>query len=305
MAITGTTNLDSLTLSGNLIVAGTTEFAGGETVTGPETVTGSLTVGAAASFGSNITITGALTSGAATLSGTCVIGTTGVAHGHTINGNTVDMLGASSTAAGVNNTFHVFNANNSSSTSNARFRARVGGSSGGDAYSTYEIASGSAWSIGLDNSDSDALVVTNATTLDGSNLLKINAGGATTITTGLTVGSNTVNTGTVTCSRIIAGNGTTVAPAHTFGDTTAGFWSPGNDQVNLALDGTEIIETTATSVKVNQPFRVATTGAMRVDTTLVTTVGSAGTATALPAVPVTYLPVLLGTVSYKIAIYNA
>ncbi len=60
MAITGTTNLDSLELAGNLVVAGTTTFSGGETVTGPETVTGSMTVGTAMSVGSNAVITGTL-----------------------------------------------------------------------------------------------------------------------------------------------------------------------------------------------------------------------------------------------------
>jgi len=52
-----------------------------------------------------------------------------------------------------------YNTDNTSATSNAVHIMRAGGASGGDAFSRYLIQGGSAYSVGIDNSDSDKLKI--------------------------------------------------------------------------------------------------------------------------------------------------
>lgn len=68
----------------------------------------------------------------------------------------------------------VSNLSNTAS-SDARFNASVAGTSGGDPYTSYVIIGGTTWSIGGDNSDSDALVISKALGLGSSNVLRIDA----------------------------------------------------------------------------------------------------------------------------------
>lgn len=69
---------------------------------------------------------------------------------------------------------------NTSNTANsaAELRASVAGTSAGDPFSSYIITSGASWSLGADNSDSDAFVISEAATLGTSNRLRIATGGA-------------------------------------------------------------------------------------------------------------------------------
>src|SRR5260221_8179557 len=63
---------------------------------------------------------------------------------------------------------------NSSNTasSDALILTEVGGTSAGDASFSSIVASGNSWPWGLDNSDSDAWCITNAATLNGTNLIR-------------------------------------------------------------------------------------------------------------------------------------
>jgi len=71
----------------------------------------------------------------------------------------------SKSAAGANVSVDVTNSDNTSGTSHARLTASAGGTSGGDAYVQVGITSGTTWSLGADNSDSDKFKVSRATTL--------------------------------------------------------------------------------------------------------------------------------------------
>ena len=61
--------------------------------------------------------------------------------------------------------------------SDARSNLRVAGTSAGDPYQVFQIVSGSSWSIGTRNSDSDSLHIVNDTALGGSPLLKFTTNG--------------------------------------------------------------------------------------------------------------------------------
>lgn len=75
---------------------------------------------------------------------------------------------------------------NSSATSaaHAKLNLVVSGTSGGDPLVSYSIPSGTSWAHGPDNSDSDAFVVSESSTLGTNNNLKIAVGGATSILRG-------------------------------------------------------------------------------------------------------------------------
>lgn len=244
MAITGTTNLDSLELSGNLTVAGTVTTTGGEvnsgsltvttalavgsntSLTGALAVTGSLTQTAAASFGSNVVITGtaSITGNVAMAAGLAVAGTCSVSGALSWGNNSGITTSAASTAVRID----IANTSASSGSALVVLTAQTGGA---DPYTRYEVNGGTTWTVGVDNSNSDCFAIKAASTLDTDAVFIIGAGGSVNI--GATGGTNT----------------------HT------------------------------------------------INTNNVTTVGSAGTAAALPT-PLGYIPVNIGTVSAKIAIFN-
>ena len=67
-------------------------------------------------------------------------------------------------------------------TDDAHVRMKVSGTSGGDPHLQFSIAGGTSWTAGVDNSDSDAFVISASATLGTSNAFKINTAGN--ITTG-------------------------------------------------------------------------------------------------------------------------
>lgn len=100
-----------------------------------------------------------------------------------IEQNISDRLGMGSTdivktfaTAGSTSLFHVKHTNNANAASHSEVRVETGGASGGDAFTRFynNVVS---WSIGLDNSDSDALCITAASTLNGTNLTRITSAG--------------------------------------------------------------------------------------------------------------------------------
>lgn len=80
---------------------------------------------------------------------------------------------ASRSAAGADVTHEVTNSDNASGSSNAFFEAAVGGTSSGDAGVRFQISGGQNWSVGLDNSDSDAWVLSEGNSLGTTNALRI------------------------------------------------------------------------------------------------------------------------------------
>lgn len=78
--------------------------------------------------------------------------------------------------SGVSRTLFVQNGSNTAS-SQAVIATSVAGSSAGDAYYVSSLNGGQEWSWGLDNSDSDAFVVSNTATLGTNNVMRVSTAG--------------------------------------------------------------------------------------------------------------------------------
>lgn len=85
-----------------------------------------------------------------------------------------------STNSGVTNTLTVTNPSNTAS-SQAQVNVTVGGTSAGDAYTTYTVAGTTNWSQGVDNSDSDAYVLAASTALGTTNVWRAATAGQITM----------------------------------------------------------------------------------------------------------------------------
>jgi len=86
-----------------------------------------------------------------------------------INNSINDQVGGSN--SGVTNTLTIDNASNTAS-SQALLNVTVGGTSAGDAFQTFTVAGTTNWSQGVDNSDSDAYVVSASTALGTTNVIR-------------------------------------------------------------------------------------------------------------------------------------
>lgn len=117
----------------------------------------------------------------------------------------------SKSSAGAAVTLAVENSEAANAASHARLYVVTGGASGGDPFMTFYNGVQN-YSIGLDNSDSDALCVTGAATLNGTNLLRLTTAGAMTLASSLTVTTNGIT--------VTAGGITVSAGAVTIADTT-------------------------------------------------------------------------------------
>lgn len=92
--------------------------------------------------------------------------------------NAIDStIGASN--SGATNTFTVTNPSNTAS-SQALVNVTVGGTSAGDAFTTYTVAGTTNWSQGVDNSASDSFVLSASTALGTTNTQVIDTAGNTT-----------------------------------------------------------------------------------------------------------------------------
>lgn len=96
----------------------------------------------------------------------------------TINNPINNTIGASN--SGVTNTLSVTNASNTAS-SQAQVNVTVGGTSAGDAYTTYTVSGTTNWSQGVDNSDSDAYVLAASTALGTTNVWRAATAGQITM----------------------------------------------------------------------------------------------------------------------------
>lgn len=79
--------------------------------------------------------------------------------------------------SGADSLISVSNTSNTAS-SGANFQAIVAGTSAGDAFSSYSVTGTAAWSVGLDNSDSDKFKISNFLSLGTNDYFSISATGA-------------------------------------------------------------------------------------------------------------------------------
>ena len=163
--------------------------------------------------------------------------------------------------------------------SNATLEAGVAGTSGGDAFINCFITGGQDWTFGLDNSDSDAFVISSSATLGTTNVMHCATAGAVSIPSGNfdvtrsasgvdvsgTV-SNTSNTATSSATQYITVAGSTASDPRTqyavAGTTT---WTEGIDNsdsdayvlaASNSLGTTNVIHA-STAGQINYPLQPA------------------------------------------------
>lgn len=129
------------------------------------------------------------------------------------------------------------NTDGANAASHAQLQIITGGASAGDPFITLYNGVQNI-SIGMDNSDSDALCITAAATLNGTNILRLTVAGAMTLASSLTVTTNgiTITAGGLT---VTAGGATISAGALTVAATS--------NQIVLGTTNTTTISATAPS----------------------------------------------------------
>jgi fibronectin-binding autotransporter adhesin len=138
-----------------------------------------------------------------------------------------------------------FNSDNTNAASHARWQVTSGGASGGDAYFQASISGVIDWAHGIDNTDADAYVFSEASTLGINNRLRLASGGAVTIPGTLGVTGDFTQTGDIvlpSTDGIIRGSTSDAADNHrtlivgggASGDTRgAGIGIRGNEYATL------------------------------------------------------------------------
>jgi len=88
---------------------------------------------------------------------------------------------------------------NTSNTANSgvNFLAAVAGTSAGDAWSSYSVTGTAAWSVGIDNSDSDKFKISNFLSLGTNDCLSITTAGVVEIPFGVSVTGGTAGAGKI------------------------------------------------------------------------------------------------------------
>lgn len=184
--------------------------------------------------------------------------------------------------SGVTNTLTIDNASNTAS-SQAQCLLSVGGATSGDPYITHTVAGATSWSSGVDNSASDAYVISASTALGTTNVVSMATGGAVSFVLGnvdITKSSNgtdvsetvsnTSNTASSTASHysIVAGStaGDAVYQSSVSG-VTQWTWGIDNSVTSPTADpfvisqgtalGTNNIMSVATSGEINYPLQPA------------------------------------------------
>lgn len=195
---------DTVTGAGNVIGPGTSLTHG---LTSYADTTGELIESISLiTVGANNTLTGD-GSGAFTLDGG---GASVVANG-VIFGSGGDVFSPgvviqlSSSNVGAANIISCINTDNTSGSSNACLKAQVGGASGGDPFTLYNVAASNVVT-GIDNSDSDAYVVAMSATLGTSNALRIASDLSMTIYGNLTL-NGSINAGLTNGQLLIGSTG--------------------------------------------------------------------------------------------------
>lgn len=148
-------------------------------------------------------------------------------------------LYVSKSSAGANVTIAVENTEAANAASHAKLYIVTGGASAGDPFINFYNGVTNI-SVGMDNSDSDALCWTAASTLNGTNIMRLSSTGALTTASTMTVtaGGLTVTAGGITVSSgvVLMPNGTSTAPAYSFsGETGLGIYRIGAASIGFAF----------------------------------------------------------------------
>lgn len=188
-------------------IGGTTPAAG--TFTSVTASTGNIV----ATLGNISSTAGSVSAGTTVTAGTGMTVTTGNLAVSAGNANVTGNVIASKSSAGTNVTAQVTNSDNTNAASNGGVEIAAGGASGGDPYLSFQISGvgASTMTMGLDNSASDILVISNSSSLGTSNALTLTQAGALSATTTITAGTGIVSTtGDIKASagQIIAGGDT-------------------------------------------------------------------------------------------------
>ena len=134
--------------------------------------------------------------------------------------------------AGGNVAFQVENTSNTASAS-AQLQMSVAGSTAADPFMTFYIVSGESWSIGLDNSASDAFVISEDFALGSNNALSIaTTTRAVTFTGSVTSAGVTASSGNISASAGSVSASTTVTAGTGLIATTGGVTVSGGDVIN-------------------------------------------------------------------------
>lgn len=111
--------------------------------------------------------------------------------------------------------------------SHSAFIARTNGANSGDAYINWNISGATNWVMGIDNSDSDALVITEGASLGGANnRFRMPTGG-----------------------QLQMSDGSAAAPQFSFiSDTSTGMYRSGTSQIAFALAGVKRLDMNGTAM---------------------------------------------------------
>lgn len=195
-----------------------------------------------------------------------------------INNSDNNTVGASN--SGVTNTFTVTNSSNTASSA-ANCQITVGGGTAADPQTTYTVTGATDWSVGIDNSASDAYVIAASTALGTTNVVSIATGGAvsfvlgnvdvTKSSSGADVSetvSNTSNTASSTATHYAIVAGTSAGDAQyqaSVSGTTQWTWGIDNSVTSPTADpwvlaqgtalGTNNVMSVATSGEINYPLQ--------------------------------------------------
>lgn len=239
--ITTTGGLNSLTFSLPAAITAPGSLTTTTTLTGGTGIT--ATTGNIVASTGNITSTlGSMSAATTVTAGTGVTATTG-----NILASGGDIITTRS-SAGADVTIEATNSDNTSGTSRAGVEIATGGASSGDPYLSFQISGvgASTMTMGLDNSASDILVISNSATVGTSNALTLTQAGALGATTSITAGTTltaTLGDITATNGNIVRGTaGNKDVYSSVASTTTAGANSAGT--VTLA-GGTATVSTTA------------------------------------------------------------
>ena len=137
----------------------------------------------AATFTSNGVLIGngtsAITALAAGATGTLLIGSTGAAP--TFGTSAASDFTFTSSTAGSERFVRALHSDNTNTASNAQIQMTVGGTSGGDPMAQFVIPGGATWTLGVDNSDSDAMKISASAALGTTDTMIIKTTGEITM----------------------------------------------------------------------------------------------------------------------------
>jgi len=136
--------------------------------------------------------------------------------------------------SGLQNFLSIRNDSNTAS-SDAVQQISVAGASGGDAQTIWNISGGQNWSAGLDNSDSDAYVLSASSTLGTSNVMRATTAGAVSFVLGNTDTTRSASGATVTNT---VSNTSNTASSNALQQVTVAGTSAGDPLTTYTVSGT-------------------------------------------------------------------